>query len=64
MEIAVSSDCYTKSIEIDFEDLDCKLSDNFIDITSNAPRHLFAKTDYSAEKLQQSLVLRSVYDIG
>ena len=64
VEIAVSSDCFAKAVEIDFEDLDCNLSENFIDITSSAPRHIFAKTDHSAEKLQQCLILRSVYDIG
>ena len=64
VEARVSSDCFAKAVEIDFKDLDCVLSDNFIDITSAEPRVLFTKTDYAAEQLREALIVRTVYDIG
>lgn len=64
VELTVSSDCFAKAVEIDFENLDCKLSENFIDLTSDKPRRILARTDYSPEQLERNLRVRSVYDIG
>lgn len=64
VDIAVSASCFTKGVEIDFADLDCVLSENFFDITSNEPKHIFTKTDYSLDELRDNLIIRSVYDIG
>ena len=64
VDIVVSADCPAKGVELDFKNLDCVLSENFFDITSRKPKHVFAKTDYSAEELKHNLIIRSVYDIG
>lgn len=64
VEITVSSDRFAKAVEIDFADLDCRLSENFFDITDSAPRSIFAKTSYTAGQMEQGLTVRSVYDIG
>ena len=60
----ISSDCFARAVELDFIDTDCKLSENFFDITSAQPRCVFAKTDYTAEQLEQELIIRTTYDIG
>ena len=64
VDIAVSADVFAKGVEIDFANVDLVLSDNFFDITSKEPKHIFATTDHTAEDLQKNLILRSVYDIG
>ena len=64
LDITVSASCFAKGVEIDFVNLDCVLSENFFDITSNEPKQIFVKTDYSVEELRDNLIIRSVYDIG
>lgn len=64
VEIKVKSDVFAKNISIDFEEYDCTLSDNFIDITNKDAYVVKAKTEYKAEELKKSLKIMSVYDIG
>lgn len=53
-----------RAVEIDFMNLDCRLLENFFDITDSEPRSVFAKTSDTAENLEQNLIIRSVYDIA
>lgn len=64
VEITLTAENFARYVEVDFEEADVILSDNYIDITSNEPVKLRAKTKYSAEALQKQLILQSVYDIG
>ena len=53
VEIAVSSDVFTKGVFIDFRDFDCVLSDNFFALTDKAPYRVFARTGKTAAELGQ-----------
>ena len=64
VEFLVTSDVFAKGVSIDFEGIDCVLSDNFFDLTNNSPYIITTKTDYSAEELKKVLKVMSVYDIG
>ena len=64
VEFAVTSDVFAKGVNIDFEGLDCVLSDNFFDLTNNRPYIVKAKTNYTAEELKNTIKVMSVYDIG
>ena len=64
VEFAVTSDVFAKSVNIDFEEIDCVLSDNFFDLTNNKPYIVKAKTNYTAEELKNTIKIMSVYDIG
>ena len=66
--LSVSSDVFAKSIEIDFDGYDLRLSDNYFDITSAEPVIVKAavldkKTDVTPDKLKETLKIKSVYDI-
>ena len=66
-DITVSASTYVKSLEIDFNNHDALLSDNYFDITSSEVLHLTAEvsdTSVTAEQLMTDLTLQSVYDIG
>lgn len=62
-EFHVTSDCFAKSVEIDFKEYDLILSDNYFDITDSVAVVISAKTDVPIDKLEKSLQIRSVYDI-
>ena len=64
VEIAVSGDAFAKGVCIDFEEYDCVLTDNYFDLTNKEVYVVRAKTNYTAEQLQKSLKVMSVYDIG
>ena len=64
VDITLSSDVFTKYVEIDFAQADVVLSDNYVDITSSQPVKLHAKTQYTAAELTRQLQVQSVYDIG
>lgn len=64
VEITLSADCYARYVEVDFEEVDVVLSDNYVDITSAEPVKLVAKTEFTAEELRKQLKLQSVYNIG
>ena len=63
VEIAVSSDVFTKGVFIDFRDFDCVLSDNFFALTDKAPYRVFARTGKTAAELRENAVFKTVYDI-
>ncbi len=63
VEITVSSDVFTKGVELDFEDFDCVLSDNFFSITSPEPYTVTARTNKTAAELEAALKVKTVYDI-
>ena len=66
-DITVSASTYVKSLEIDFDNHDALLSDNYFDITSAEVLHLTAEVSdasVTAEELMADLTLQSVYDIG
>ena len=61
--ISVSSNVFAKNVELSWKNYDIVLSDNYFDIaTTNAVR-VFAKTNILPEKIKESLMVRSVYDI-
>ncbi len=62
--ITLTADCFANAVEIDFENLDCALTDNFFDITSVQPVTVVAKTHHTAQELEKELIIRSVYEIG
>lgn len=64
VEITLSADCYARYVEVDFEEADVVLSDNYVDITNAEPVKLVAKTEFTADELKKQLKLQSVYDIG
>ena len=61
--IEISSDVFAKGVFIDFQDLDCVLSDNFFPLTDEKPYRIYARTDCTAEKLREKMTILSVYDI-
>ena len=63
VEIMLTSDVFAKGVCVDFTDLDCVLSDNFVSLTDHAPYRLLARTDRKAEELAGCLTMKSVYDI-
>ena len=63
VEIAVSSDAFAMGVSLDFREFDCVLSDNFFSLTNAEPYRLTVKTSRSAAELEQSLVIKTVYDI-
>ena len=63
VEIAVSSDVFTKGVFLDFCGFDCVLSDNFFSLTDKAPYRVFVKTEKSAAELRENAVFKTVYDI-
>ena len=64
VEFAFTSDVFAKSLSVDFEGIDCILSDNFFDITNKEPYIVKTTTNHSAKELKDSIKLMSVYDIG
>lgn len=62
--ITLTAEQFARYVEVDFEDVDVVLSDNYVDITNNASVTLVAKTLCTAEELRQQLKIQSVYDIA
>ena len=66
-EIDLIASAYAKGVELAFSGIDAELSDNFFDITENAPVRIVARVlgdAVSAEELRSALRIRSVYDVG
>lgn len=63
VEIAVSSDVFTKGVCIDFRDFDCVLSDNFFALTNREPYRVTIKTHHKAKELEERVIIKNVYDI-
>ena len=64
VEITLTAESYARYVEVDFEEVDVVLSDNYVDIVSAEPVKLVAKTEFAADELRKQLKLQSVYDIG
>ena len=63
VEIAVSSDVFTKGVCIDFRELDCVLSDNFFALTNGEPYRVTVRTQHKARELEEQVIIKNVYDI-
>ena len=61
--IDISSDTFTKGVFIDFTDFDCKLSDNFFDITDKKCYQVTVETDHTPQELKKQMKIISVFDI-
>ena len=65
--ITLAADCFVKDLEIDFDGADVRLSDNYIDLTSDAPVRVeitvLDKAYSKTHNLKDALVLRSVSDL-
>ncbi|MBO7148738.1 MAG: glycoside hydrolase family 2 protein [Clostridia bacterium] len=64
VEFSVTSNTFTKGVNIDFDGYDVVLSDNFFDITNENAYVVTAKTDHSADELEKAIKIMTVYDIG
>ena len=64
VEISVSSNVFAKGVYIDFDGIDCVLTDNFFDLTDNKPYVVKSVTNHTAKELKEALKVMSVYDIG
>ena len=60
----VSADCYCKDVYMDFKKFDCKLSDNFFDLTDQEEYPIEVKTDKPIKDLEKNLQIMTTYDIG
>jgi len=60
----VSADCYCKDVYLDFKNFDCRLSDNFFDLTDKEEYTILVQTDRSVQELEENLQIMTVYDIG
>lgn len=64
--ITLATDCFTKDLEIGFDGIDVVLSDNYIDLTSDAPIRIDFTVQGGLEttyRLKDALMLRSVADL-
>lgn len=64
--LTMAADCFVKDLELDFDGVDVRFSDNYIDLTSDAPvRVEFTVLDstYNTQNLKDALILRSVADL-
>ena len=64
--VTVSSDCFTKGVELTFDGEDVDLDKNYFDITGKSPVRvrLTAKRMTTVEKLKRVMKIRTVYDLG
>ncbi len=60
----IKADTYCKDVYLDFEHFDCRLSDNFFDLTDREEYRITIKTDRTVEELEKDLRILTVYDIG
>ena len=60
----IKADTYCKDVYVDFDSFDCRLSDNFFDLTDKEEYRITVKTDRSVEELEKDLRILTVYDIG
>lgn len=63
VEITIASDVFASGVFLDFRDFDCVLSDNFFDLTDEKPYRVTARTRRSPRELEESLEVKSVWDI-
>lgn len=60
----IKADCYCKDVYLDFQNFDCRLSDNFFDLTDKEEYKLELTADCAVEELAKNLQIMTVYDIG
>lgn len=60
----VKADAYCKDVYLDFRKFDCRLSDNFFDLTDTAEYCIEVKTDKTIAQLEKNLQIMTAYDIG
>ena len=60
----VRADAYCKDVYLDFKKFDCKLSDNFFDLTDKEEYKIEVFTDRSVKDLEKNLQIMTTYDIG
>lgn len=63
VEITIASDVFASGVFLDFRDFDCVLSDNFFDLTDEKPYRVTARTRRSPRELEESLEVKTVWDI-
>ena len=61
--LTVTSDVFTKNVEISFKSEDAVLSDNFFDIATRDAVKILVKTTTAPEALLADMQIRTVYDI-
>ena len=64
VEISVTSNVFAKGVYIDFDGIECVLTDNFFDLTDDKPYVVKSVTNHTAKELKEALKVMSVYDIG
>ena len=62
--IDISSDTFAKGVYIDFNDIDCILSDNFFDLTDKKCYRVTVETEHTPHELKKQMKIMSVFDIG
>ncbi len=60
----IKSDCFVKSVEIDFNNHDIILSDNYFDITTKDSYVVSFKRNVAVEELIKDMKIRTVFDIN
>lgn len=60
---SVTSDTFAKGVEIDFENTDLILSDNYFDIADDSPVIITAETNKDASELIKEITIKSIYDL-
>ena len=63
VKITVTADCFAKGVYIDFDDIDCVLTDNFFNITNKEGYTVKAVARFDIEELEKRVTVKSVYDI-
>ena len=61
--IDISSDTFAKGVYIDFDNIDCILSDNFFDLTDKACYRVMVETEHTPHELKKQMKIMSVFDI-
>lgn len=68
-EILIQAQHYARYVELDFENMDARFSDNYFDVSPNMPQTVFLKKqelslDADAEQVSRELKIRSLFDIA
>ena len=61
--IDISSDTFAKGVYIDFDNIDCILSDNFFDLTDKECYRVMVETEHTPHELKKQMKIMSVFDI-
>ena len=61
--IDISSDTFAKGVYIDFDNIDCILSDNFFDLTDKECYRVMVETEHTPQELKEQMKIMSVFDI-